>query len=492
MDEEQMSNSRREFLKNTLLGVSALTILSPNVVAGLGRPQPSDKLNIAAIGVGGVGFRNLNNLKNENIVALCDVDWDYGQKAFRRWPNATKYKDFRVMLENEKNVDAVVIATPDHTHAIAVMAVLQLRKHVYVQSPMAHSIFEMRRMVETAKVFDVSTQVGNQIASSDFSRDIAETIWAGAIGEIRDVFVWTSEPNWIQGIELPDKKMNIPRDLDWNLFVGPSAFIPYHSAFTPYGWRAWWNFGNGAIGSAGPHILEPIFRALKLKAPSAVEASSTYFNLDSSPKAEKILFEFTKRENLPNVAMPSVKIHWSDGGLLPEFQKNLPQEVLLKDYNSGFLLVGSEGMIIANPSEEKFQLVKNNEVVSFETEKLLHRIQNSSLGHETDWVRSCKESSSNRLQCSASFESQAALTETILVGTLAVRLQSLRKKLAWDSNQLKFSNIDIFEEFEISSPRNFQVENGIVAINNSGKKYNAAHFIDQTIRPIYREGWKQI
>jgi hypothetical protein len=276
------------------------------------------------------------------------------------------------------------------------------------------------------------------------------------------------------------------------LFVGPSAFIPYHPAFTPYGWRAWWNFGNGALGAAGPYILEPVFRALKLKAPSTVEASSTYFNLDSAPKAEKILFEFTKRDNLPEVAMPPVKIHWFDGGLLPEFPDKLPAEILLKDITTGILFMGSEGMIIANPPNEQFQLVKSGEVVSFVTEKVVHRIENSSSGHESDWVRSCKESPANRLMCSASFESQAGLTETILVGSMALRMQSLRKKLEWDSRQLKFSNVDIFEEFEISSPGNFQIENGIAQRNSSVKKYNAAHFADQAIRPIYRENWKQI
>jgi hypothetical protein len=492
MIDEKQSNSRREFLKTTLTGVTALTILPSNVIASLGRPMPSDKLNIAAIGVGGVGFRNLNNLKNENIVALCDVDWEYGQKAFRRWPNSPKYKDFRLMLENEKNIDAVVIATPDHSHAIAAMSAMQLRKHVFVQAPMAHSVFELRRIVETAKIFDVSTQVGNQIASSDFSREISETIWAGIIGEIREVFVWTSEPGWIQGEELPDKKMIVPRNLDWDLFVGPSAFIPYHPAFTPYGWRAWWKFGNGALGAAGPHLLEPVFRALKLKSPMSVEASSTYYSLDSAPKAERILFEFKKRDNLPDVAMPSVKIHWLDGGLLPEFPEKLPAEISLKDFTNGIFFMGSDGMIIANTINEKFQIVKNGEVISFDANKVIHRIENSTGGHETDWVRSCKESPSNRLQCSASFESQAPMTETLLVGTLALRLQSLGKKLFWDSSQMKFSNIDIFEEFEISSPRDFRIENGIATINGSSKKYNAAHFVDQTVRPIFRENWKQI
>jgi len=492
MATELPSNSRREFLKNTLIGVSALTILPSNLIAGLGHQSPGNKLNIATIGLGGVGFRNLNKLKNENIVALCDVDWNYGQKAFRRWPNATKYKDFRLLLENEKNIDAVVIATPDHIHAHCALAAMQLQKHVYVQSPMAHSIFEVRRMVESAKVFDVATQVGNQIASSDFSREISEIIWTGFIGEVRDVYVWSEEPFWAQGEELTDKKIKIPSDLDWDLFVGPSSFIPYNSIYTPIGWRGWWNFGSGVLGSSGPHLLEPVFRALKLKAPMAVDASSSFVNLDSAPKAEKLVFEFLKRENLPDLAMPSVKIHWFDGGLIPDMPCKLPAEISLKDFNTGLIFLGSEGLIIANPSTEQFKIVKNGEVFPFVAEKVIHRIENSSQGHESDWVRSCKEPSLNRLQCSANFESQAALTETVFVGNMAVRLQSLRKKLEWNSSQLKFSNIDIYDEFEIFSPENFRVENGIATTSRNSRKFNVAHFVDQTVRPIYRETWKQI
>lgn len=493
MIERPTNNTRRAFIKTSLTGITALTILPSTVISGLGHPAPVDKLNIAAIGIGGVGFRNLSNLKNENIVALCDVDWDYGQKAFRRWSNAKQYKDYRVMLENQKDIDAVIIATPDHTHSVAAMAAMQLQKHVFVQAPMAHSVFEMRRMNETARVFNVVSQVGNQSASGDEVREICELIWAGTIGEVKEVYAWTLHPQWPQGIYYPNKGMKEPRDLDWNLFLGPSPEIPYHSTYTPFGWRAWWNFGNGALASMGPHILESVFRALKLNAPSEVEGSSTSINLESAPAAEKIVFTFNRRDNLPKVAMPKVKLTWFDGGFLPEKPDQFPPSLSMGNDEGGLLFFGSDGMLVCEPEGRNYRVIKNGEVVESKVEKVLYRIVNPyDGGHENDWVRACKETVENRLLPSANFETETALTETILVGTLAIRMQSLGKKLKWDSAQMRFLNIDQYEEFEISKMGERYIQNGIPKFDMETSKYNAAHFVDQTVRPIYRNGWKQI
>ena len=492
MSEEKMSNSRRDFIKTAVAGAAAFSILPSSVIAGLGNPMPSDKLNIAAIGVGGIGFNNLNSLKNENIVALCDVDWEYGQKTFRRWGNATRYKDFRVMFDNEKNIDAVLIASPDHTHAIAAISAMQLQKHVFVQAPMARSVFEMRKMVDIAKVYEVATQAGNQVASSDFTRDIAETFWKGYIGEVRDVFVWTSDPRWKQGVELTDKRNRIPSGLDWDLFIGPSAFLPYNPDITPFGWRAFWNFGNGTLGAAGAHLLEPVFRALQLGVVDSVEASSGYYSLDVAPASEKIVFDFTQRDNMPKVAMPGVKVHWYDGGLLPDLPVKIPKQVNLNEFQSGIIFKGSEGMIVANVPDEVFYVIRDGEVITPDLVHSVRRVENSTLGHEADWVRACKESSRNRLPASADFEGQAAMTETILVGTMALRMQSFRRKLKWDSAQMKFSNIYTNEEFEIVIPGGLYIENGIPKFNSTTKKYNAVHFVDQTVRPTYRDKWQQV
>lgn len=493
MSDSPEAQSRRDFLKTSVTGLTALTILPSTVVSGLGHPAPIDKLNIAAIGIGGVGFRNLSNLKSENIVALCDVDWDYGQKAFRRWSNAKQYKDFRVMLESQKDIDAVVIATPDHTHSVAAMAAMQLQKHVYVQAPMAHSIFEMRRMNETARVFNVVSQVGNQSASGDEVREICELIWSGSIGEIREVYAWTSQPQWPQGSYYPEKKMKEPKDLDWNLFLGPTPEIPYNSIYTPFGWRAWWAFGNGALAAMGPHLLEPVFKALKLNAPVEVDGSSTSINLDSAPSAEKITFVFNRRDNLPKLAMPKVKLTWYDGGIRPDWPNGLPASVAKGNPEGGVLFIGSEGMLICEPQGMNYKVIKGGEVVEVKAEKVMHRVDNPfDGGHEMDWVRACKESVENRLMPSASFESQTALTETILLGALAIRLQSLGRKLNWDSSQMKFLNIDPYEEFTISKQGELYVENGIPKFDVETAKFNASHFVDQTVRPIYRNGWKQI
>ncbi|MFA9392003.1 MAG: Gfo/Idh/MocA family protein [Prolixibacteraceae bacterium] len=493
MSESLKTTSRRHFLKTSVSGLTALTILPSSVVSGLGHPAPIDKLNIAAIGIGGVGFRNLSNLMDENIVALCDVDWDYGQKAFRRWSNAKQYRDFRVMLENQKDIDAVIIATPDHTHSVAAMAAMQLQKDVYVQAPMAHSIFEMRRMNETARVFNVVSQVGNQSASGDEVREICELIWAGTIGEISEVHAWTSHPQWPQGGFYPNKKMKEPKDLDWNLFLGPSAEMDYNSAYAPFTWRAWWNFGNGALASMGPHLLEPVFKALKLNAPVEVEGSSTSINLDSAPSAEKITFTFNRRDNLPKLAMPKVKLTWYDGGLLPDRPEQFPAQLLMGNTEGGVAFIGSEGMLVCDPQGMNYKVIKNGEVVEAKADKVMHRIAKPfEGGHERDWVRACKETVENRLMPAANFESQTALTETILVGTLAIRLQSLGKKLKWDSSQMKFMNIDPYEELVISKQGELYVENGIPKFDVQTAKFNAAHFVDQTVRPIYRKGWKQI
>ena len=490
--EEKESNSRREFIKKSIVGLTAMSVLPSNILSGMKHSSPGDKLNIAAIGVGGIGFQNLNNLKDENIVALCDVDWDYGQKAFRRWGSAARYKDYRVMLEKEKNIDAVLIAAPDHIHASAALAAMQLQKHVYVQAPMAHSVSEVRRLVETGKAYNLVTQVGNQRASSDFTRDISEIIWSGSIGEIREVRAWTTQPKWKQGVFNLEKRMFAPSALDWNLFLGQAAEMPYHPRLTPFGWRAWWNFGNGALGSMGAHILEPAFRALKLKAPISVEASSSIFNMETAPQSEQIVFTFGKRENLPNLAMPSVKLTWCDGGLMPELVDVVPSGFSVREMESGLVFFGSEGYIFSDPMAEKFSVVIGGNEVTLSAEKVLYRISNSSLGHEADWVRACKENQGNRLETSANFESQAVLTETLLVGSMAVRLQSLSKKLEWDSSQMRFTNIDLSEEIEIKGEDDFYVENSMVKFSKARKTYNAALFVDQCVRPTSRFGWQQL
>jgi hypothetical protein len=486
------SNSRRNFIKTSLGGIAALTILPSTVVSGLGHTAPSDRLNIGVIGVGGAGYQNLLNLEQENIVALCDVDTDYAQKAFRRWSRAATYTDFREMLEKEKGIDAVVVATPDHTHAVAALSSIQLQKHVFVQSPLSHSVFALRRMNETAKTYNVVTQVGNQTASGDESRDIAEIIWSGEIGEIREVHAWTAEPRWQQGLRYPDDEMWVPKSLNWDLFLGPSSFIPYNEKYTPFGWRAFWKFGNGAIGIKAPSVLEPVFRALKLKAPIHVQASSSNGNMEGVPEAQKIIFDFARRNNLPRLAMPEMRLFWYDGGLVPSLPDSIPYD-LLKEYSQGGLfIIGKDGTIVCGEGGFNYKVFKNGSQQVVDVQPSVPRVQGGKDGHERDWVRACKESAQNRLAPSASFESQGALTETILVGSMAVRLQSLRRKLEWDSAQMRFVNINDSEKFLVRTESGFYLQNNVAKIQEKEKEFNATQFISETVRPLSRSGWMQI
>lgn len=493
MTTQTNTTSRRDFLRTAAGGITALTILPSSVIAGLGHSSPSDKMNIAAIGVGGVGFRNLTHIEHNNIVALCDVDWDFATKSFRRWSRATRYRDFRIMLDNEKNIDAVLIATPDHTHSVAAMAAMQLQKHIYVQAPMAHSVFEARRMSETARMYNLVTQVGSQSVSADNVRDITEILWEGIIGPVTKVDAWTHSPEWKQGLKYPEESQRVPRDLDWDLFLGPANEIPYHSTYTPYGWRAWWKFGNGAPGSIAPHLLQPVFHALKLDAPEFVEASSTQMNLQSAPVAQKIVFEFARRDNLPRLAMPRLLLSWYDGGLRPETPVSIHQNVDMNNYPEGVIFYGEKGLLICGIEGQDYKIILDGKIENFTPQRKLYRVDNAlNGGHENDWLRACKENPDNRLMPLATLANQLALTETILVGNMAVRLQSLRKKLEWNSAQMRFVNINNYEEFTITQKSDVFIQNGIPKFEIKTTAHNASHFVEKAVRPVYRSGWQQI
>lgn len=251
--------SRRKFIGTTASAFAGITILPSTVVAGLGHKAPSDKLNIAGIGVGGRGFGNLKELESENIVALCDVDWNYSQRVFDYFPDAKKYKDWRVMYDElGKSIDAVMIATPDHTHAGPAAHAITLNKHVYLQKPLAHSVYESRLLSKLAKKYQVATTMGNQGASRDDTSKTIEWLFNGEIGEVKKVEAFTDRPIWPQGLNRPEPGMNIPDYLDWNLFTGPAKRRPYHNLYTPWNWRGWWDFGTGALGDMACHILHPV------------------------------------------------------------------------------------------------------------------------------------------------------------------------------------------------------------------------------------------
>jgi len=258
----------------------------PAHVLGLGGAESAnEKLNIGAIGCAGQGAGDINNLKSQNIVALCDVDWAHAAGTFKQYPDAKKYKDYRKMLDEQKDIDAVLVATPDHQHAFASMHAIKLGKHVYCEKPLTHSVWEARQVATAAREKKVATQMGNSGQASEGTRRLSETVWDGAIGKVREAHIWTDRPAnglfdeyWPQGIARPKDTPSVPETLDWDLWLGPAPERPYHPAYAPFKWRGWWDFGTGALGDIGCHTFDPVFRALKLGHPISVQATSSRVN----------------------------------------------------------------------------------------------------------------------------------------------------------------------------------------------------------------------
>jgi predicted dehydrogenase len=281
----------------------------PSHVLGLrGATPPSSKLNIAGIGVAAQGHHDLRQFKDENIVALCDVDWRHAAGTFREFPQARQYKDYRKMLDEQKDIDAVVVATPDHVHALASMHAIQLGKHVYCEKPLTHSVWESRRLAQAARDKKVATQMGNQGAGSEETRRLQELVWNGAIGRIHEVHLWTDRPSrglfdeyWPQGVSRPRETQPGPDHLDWDLWLGPAKERPYHSIYAPFRWRGWWDFGTGALGDIGCHSFDPVFRALKLGHPISVEAASSRVNEDTYPLASMVTYHFPARNCVASI-----------------------------------------------------------------------------------------------------------------------------------------------------------------------------------------------
>ena len=278
LQSSQSSNNsltRRRFLHSASLAAGAFALAPQFLSAQSGAGSANERLNIAGIGVGGMGRSNLKQCAAENIVALCDVDQNYAAKTFKEYPSAKVYRDYREMLEKQKDIDAVIIATPDHTHAVIAMAAMRAGKHVYVQKPLTYSVHEARTLTEAAREHKVATQMGNQGHSGDGTRLVCEWIQAGVIGTVREVDAWTNRPVWPQGVEVerPKETPPVPAGLDWDRWLGPAPYRPYHPAYVPGTWRAWCDFGTGSLGDLGCHILDAAFWAMKLKYPVAWKAA---------------------------------------------------------------------------------------------------------------------------------------------------------------------------------------------------------------------------
>jgi len=496
---EKKEMSRRTFLSNVGASGAAFAIV-PRHVLGHGFTPPSDTLNIAGIGVGGMGRSNLINLASQNIVALCDVDWGYADKGFdgldtgiqnlraridqsnpqpapgqppvefdrvkaktrldamiklktEHLSKAKRYRDYRDMLEHQKDIDAVVVATPDHMHAPIALAAMALGKHVYVQKPLCWSVEEARQLARRAKETKVATQMGNQGHSSDDGRTAVEYIWAGAIGEVREVHIWTNRPlgYWPQGVPRPaplkepadSLRWNgqgvtarlaaalagdfpVPGTLAWDLFLGVAPQMGYHPIYHPFNWRGWVDWGVGAIGDMGAHLIDHSMWALNLGLPASIETVSTPFNGASYPHATLTFYEFPARG-----PMPPVKLTWYDGGLMPNKPEELGDEELKKE--GGALLIGSKGKLLHDTYGLKPRLLPKSLHDSFgKPPQKLPRIDKEA--HEMNWVDAAK----GKGEASCPFEYAARLTEVMLLGIVALRAGT---KIHYDAANMRVTNV---------------------------------------------------
>ena len=275
--ENKHVQSRRNFIKTTAVTATGIMILPRHVLGGKGFLAPSDKLIVAGVGVGGKGESDLDLIHKggiSEIAFLCDVDDRSAANSRKRFPKATYYKDYRELLDREhKNIDGVVVSTPDHNHAMIAMAAMQLGKHVYVQKPLTHDIYEARKLTQAAKRYKVVTQMGNQGASGDGVRKLQDWCNAGRIGKVHTVYCWTDRPVWPQGIQWPASKAVVPRPLDWDLWLGSAPYKDYVENLVPFNWRGWWDYGTGAIGDMGAHLIEPPVKVLGLDNPLDVQCS---------------------------------------------------------------------------------------------------------------------------------------------------------------------------------------------------------------------------
>ncbi|MFQ5639546.1 MAG: Gfo/Idh/MocA family oxidoreductase [bacterium] len=446
--------SRRDFLKTAGTVTAGLAIVPRHVLGGPGFIAPSDKINLAMIGTGNQGTHDMKQfleIPEVQVIAVCDVydectywkDTVVGRKPAKKivekhyagksgngkYQGCADYVDFRDMLERETGIDAVAVATTDNLHAVAAMAAIHRGKHVYCQKPLTHDIYETRILTEAARKAGVATQMGNQGHAGESNRLIVEWVADGAIGDVREAHVWTNRPAgwWPQGIDRPETIPSVPRGLDWNLWLGPAPFRPYHPAYLPFVWRGWWDFGTGALGDMGCHLIDTPVWALNLGHPTSVQASATPFNDETGPIGSIVHYEFPARGS-----MPPVKMTWYDGGLTPPRPAELEEGRRMGD-GSGVLLVGDKGTIMCNTYGKNPRLIPETAMKAYKRPpKTIPRVK----GIYKDFIEACK---GGPAACS-NFEVSGPMTEIVLLGNLAVRAPG--KRLLWDGENMNVTNVD--------------------------------------------------
>jgi len=423
--EERNRLSRRSFM-GTAAAVAAFTVVPRHVLGGAGNVPPSEKLNIAGIGIGGRGEGDLDECRSENIVALCDVDEAHAGRVFKKYPKAKKWTDFRKMLDEQKDVDAVVIATPDHLHAVVAMGAIKRGKHVYCEKPLAHCLWECRQLTLAAREAKVATQLGNQGQATEGNRLVSEIIWDGALGTVREVHSWCNRYISPRGIDRPKETPPVPATLNWDLWLGPAKSRPYHPAYLPFSWRGWWDFGTGVLGDIGCHQMDSVFRALKLGYPATIEACSSGVNAETAPLNSIVRFAFPEREG-----MPPLTLTWYDGGLMPQRPAELEEGRKFGEVDDN-LFVGEKGKMLG------YRLIPETRMKEYG--KPPQKIARSP-GHHQEWINACKGGPAAR----ANFDWAGPLTEVVLAGNIALKMekQLYEKglKLHYDGPNMQVTNL---------------------------------------------------
>ncbi|MDO9373142.1 MAG: Gfo/Idh/MocA family oxidoreductase [Bacteroidota bacterium] len=479
----QENKSRRNFLKNGLVMAAGFYIVPRHVLGGKGFTAPSDKLMVAGIGVGGKGESDINEFFKSGkaeIAFLCDVDDRQAVKSRERFPKAKYYKDYRKMLEKEgKNIDAVSVSTPDHNHAVQAMAAMQMGKHVYVQKPLTHDIYEARMLTEAAVKYKVVTQMGNQGSSGDGVRKLMEWFQAGLIGDVSDVYIWTDRPVWPQGVPWPTTTNSIPAELDWDLWLGTAPKKEFVENIVPFNWRGWWEYGTGALGDMGCHLIEAPFRVLNLGYPisAACSVGSVYtgpfrrgYFPESAPASSHVTLKFATKDPKNPLTM-----HWMDGGIQPERPDELGANEIMGDGGNGVIFVGSKGKMMCDTYGANARLLPLSRNAEVNVPVTVPRVVNGAGGHYAQWVEAAIAglNSKEAKALSSPFEIAGPLTETVLMGNLAIRSYDLRKPRANDATRFDFPGrgIELLWDGANMKITNFEEANNFV-------------------KRQYREGWK--
>lgn len=466
---KEQNKGRREFIRNSSLAAAGFFIVPRHVLGGKGFIAPSDKLIVAGIGAGGKGSSDIAAFYasgKAEIAYLCDVDDRQAAETRKKFPKAKYYKDFREMLSKEgKSFDACSVSIPDHQHAVAAMAAMQLGKHVYVQKPLTHDIYEARMLTKAAHQYKVVTQMGNQGASGDGVRMLQDWYAAGLIGDVHTVYCYTDRPVWPQGILRPTTASAIPPELDYDLWLGTAPKKDYFDGVLPFNWRGWWDYGTGALGDMACHIMAPAFAVLKLGYPVSAECSvatryvenwNRAYSPDSGPISSHIILTF-KREGKPDL-----KLHWMDGGIQPERPAELGANEEMGDGGNGTVFLGTKGNMMCATYGMNPQLLPTSKTKETKVPQTIARVPGGDNGHYAAWVEAAIAGygSDKAKNLSSNFDVAGPLTESVLMGNLAIRSNDIQKKngndvtypgqhikLLWDGPNMKITNFDDANQF---------------------------------------------